>query len=102
MPKLSVDVAHTLGREEAVKRLDGQIGRARAAAGDLQTEWHDNVLSFRAEAMGAKIAGTLTIEDSTVHVEADLPLAAIMIKAMIAERVRQELSGVLGENAMPI
>ncbi|MGA2619906.1 MAG: polyhydroxyalkanoic acid system family protein [Thermoguttaceae bacterium] len=102
MPKLSVEVAHTLGRQEAIRRLDGQLGRARAAASDLQTEWHDNVLSFHAEALGAKIAGSVTVEDSAVRVAVDLPLVAMMIKGLIAERVRQELSGVLGENATPI
>jgi hypothetical protein len=102
MPKLTMEVPHSLGREEAMRRLKEQFELARGAygsyVGDLQQEWNDHTLTFGFKAAGMKVGGTLTVEEALVRVLADLPLAAMMLKKMIDQRVRQELGQVLGSS----
>ena len=45
--------------------------------------------------MGFKVGGTLAVEDTAANIDVDLPLAAMMVKGMIEQRVRQELGTVL-------
>jgi hypothetical protein len=101
MPKLNVEVPHTLGRDEAARRLKQQFDLARGAYGsyvsDLQEQWNDDhTLTFGFKAMGMKVAGTLAVEDALVRVLVELPLAAMMIKGTIEQRTRQELTQILG------
>jgi hypothetical protein len=45
--------------------------------------------------MGIKVTGTLTVEDNRVVVDAELPLSAMVLKAMIQQQIRHELGQVL-------
>lgn len=96
MPKLSMEVPHTLGRDEAARRLKVQIERARSKVSDLQDDWQGDTLNFKLQAMGFKVGGAMEVQDSAVIIDADLPLAALMVKGMIEQRIRQELGTVLG------
>ena len=62
---------------------------------DLHEQWDDGTLSFRFRAAGMKVAGTATVEDSQVKLDAKLPLAAIVFKNMIKARVDKELASLL-------
>lgn len=100
MPKVTVEIPHTLGREEAGRRLKQQFELANAQYGshisDLQQQWGDYTLTFAFRAVGMKIAGTVTVEEALVRVLLELPLAAMMIKGTIEQRMRQELGQILG------
>ena len=99
MPRVIVETSHALGRQEAVRRLKEKFSAVSAThqdkVGDLHKEWNENTLSFGFRAAGMKIAGTVTVEDSEVKLAAKLPLAAIMFKGMIEERIREELGDLL-------
>jgi hypothetical protein len=95
MPRLSLTIPHTLGREEATRRIKEQLPKARELASDLEEHWQDHTLTFSFKAMGFKVSGTLVVEDSAVQLELDLPLAAMMFKGMIEQRARQEIAGIL-------
>jgi hypothetical protein len=95
MPHLSLQVMHSLGREEATRRIKEQAAKAREHVSDLEENWQDHTLTFRFKAMGFRVNGELTVEDALVMIEVDLPLAAAMVKGMIEQRLRQEIAGVL-------
>jgi hypothetical protein len=99
MSKLTVEVDHSLGWEEATRRLKDEIQRATASGelpvSDVSQQWQDNILTFGFHAMGLKIAGTLTVEDTRVVVETKLPLVAIAFKGMIRDQIRHELGELL-------
>ena len=61
----------------------------------LDEQWQDHTLTFHFQAMGFKVGGTLAVEDAAANLDIDLPLAAIVVKGMIEQRVRQELGTVL-------
>jgi putative polyhydroxyalkanoate system protein len=101
MPKLSLQVPHSLGREEATRRIKQHAAKAAEKATDLKEQWQDHTLTFRFKAMGFGVSGNLVVEDAAVKVNVDLPLAAAMIKGMIEERLRQQFAGVLSESKPP-
>ena len=99
MPRSTLETSHTLGREEAIRRLREKIDELkenyRGQFSDLWEEWGEDTLSFGFKAVGMKVAGTMAVEDSRVKVAANLPLAAMMFKGMIERQVRKELGELL-------
>ena len=99
MPRVLMETSHDLGREEATRRLREKIDVVRATykgqVTDLHEDWDENTLAFRFKAIGMKVAGTVTIDASAVRLAANVPLAAMVFKGMIEERVRQELGQLL-------
>ena len=99
MPHLSMETPHTLGQEEATRRLKGKFSIVRDAyrgqVSDLQEVWNEHILSFSFKAVGMKVAGTVTVEDLAVKLNAELPFAAMMFKGLIEQKVREELGELL-------
>ena len=90
-----MQVNHALGRDEATRRLKEQAAKARDQVTDLEEQWNDHTLTFRFKAMGFGVSGTMAVEDAAVKIDVKLPLAAMMVKGMIEQRLREEITGVL-------
>jgi putative polyhydroxyalkanoate system protein len=95
MPQLSMEIPHTLGREEATRRIKEQSAKVRGQVSDLEEQWQDHTLAFRFKALGFGVSGNLAVEDALVKINVQLPLAAAMIKGTIEQQLRQEMAGVL-------
>jgi len=99
MPKLNMETPHELGQEEAVHRLKHGFSFVKSSfAGqlsDVSEQWDENRLAFGFKAMGMKVSGNVLVEDSAVKLDADLPLAAVMFKGLIEQRIRTELDRLL-------
>jgi hypothetical protein len=95
MPQMSIQISHALGREEATRRIQAQLLKVRENVTVLQEQWQDHTLTFKFRAMGFDVGGTVVVEETTVQVNVNLPLAALMVKNLIEGRVRQELGTVL-------
>jgi hypothetical protein len=95
MPRLSMQIPHNLGRDEATRRIKESLAKVRDLVTELDEQWQGNKLTFHFKAMGFKVGGEMLVADTMVHVDLDLPLPAMMVKGKIEERVRQELSAVL-------
>jgi len=73
---LLVSIPHSLGREEAIRRLKTGLTRAAASVPVLKVDeerWEDNRMIFRVRALGQTAAGHLEVEDSHVRLEVTLP-----------------------------
>ena len=73
---LRVSIPHSLGREEAIRRLKTGLTRAAANVPVLKVDeerWEDNRMIFRVRALGQTAAGHLEVEDSHVRLEVTLP-----------------------------
>ena len=103
MPKLSLDVAHTLTPDEAVRRLKRAFLVLRAehhgSVSNLTEEWLENTFSFAFKAMGMAVSGTVAVEPQKVSLAANLPFAAMMFKGTIEDRIRQEVAKILAPEA---
>ena len=83
--------------KKRLRRIKEQIPKVRDQVTDLDEQWQDHTLTFRFQAMGFKVGGTLAVEDTAANLDLDLPLVLMMAKGKIEEGVRQELGVVSGE-----
>ncbi len=74
---LVVEIPHRLGKDEAIRRLKGGLGRASAQYGNVlkvhEEIWSGDRLSFRVEALRQMASGTVDVRDDNVRIEVTLP-----------------------------
>ena len=74
---LVVMIPHSLGKEEATRRLKTGIGRLHEQFGDKITQiedtWTGDHLDFRVSALGQGVTGGLDVMDDSVRLEVQLP-----------------------------
>jgi Putative polyhydroxyalkanoic acid system protein (PHA_gran_rgn) len=73
---LVVSIPHSLGREEAVRRLKSGLTRAAASVPVLiveQESWEDDRMTFRVRALGQAASGHVDVADDHVRLEVTLP-----------------------------
>jgi hypothetical protein len=93
---LIVSIPHSLGREEATRRLKTGLTRAAASIPVLKVDeeiWAENRMIFRVRAMGQAASGHLDVADDHVRLEVTLPwlLQRFAEVAQIAIRKRGNL-----------
>ncbi len=105
MPRITLEVPHSLGLEEATRRLKDRFAAAKAEHGDrvsnLREEWRDHTLSFALQAMGMGVSGTVAVEPDQVKLDAELPFAAAFFRGAIEQRLRQEVAILLASEKTP-
>ena len=73
---LVVSIPHSLGREEAMRRLKTGLARAASSVPVLSIDeerWEENRMIFRVRAMGQAAAGHVDVAEDHVRVEVVLP-----------------------------
>jgi putative polyhydroxyalkanoic acid system protein len=73
---LVVSIPHSLGREEAMRRLKTGLTRAASSVPVLKVDeerWEDDRMIFRVRALGQAAAGHVDVADDYVKVEVVLP-----------------------------
>jgi Putative polyhydroxyalkanoic acid system protein (PHA_gran_rgn) len=93
---LVVSIPHSLGREEAMRRLKNGLSRAASSVPVLKVDeerWEDNRMTFRVRALGQAAAGHVDVADDHVKVEVVLPwlLQRFAQAAQVAIRNRGNL-----------
>src|ERR1700704_2197479 len=93
---LVVSIPHSLGREEAMRRLKTGLSRAASSLPVLTVDeerWEDNRMIFRVRALGQAASGHVDVADDHVRVEVVLPwlLQACAQAAQVAIRNRGKL-----------
>lgn len=99
MPKVSMSVAHDLGEDEALRRVqaiaDGIKMKYADKFKDLQEEWSGSNGNFAFRTMGFNIKAGINVKDKAVDVNGDLPFAAMMFKGKIESGIREQLERLL-------
>jgi hypothetical protein len=92
MPKIQLNLPHTLGAEEAKRRVNHLIAETRVkfsnVISDVQESWTGNVDTFQFRAMGFAVTGTIDAQPAVVLIQMQIPLAALPFKG----RIEAELS----------
>ena len=73
---LVVSIPHSLGREEAIRRLRAGLGRAASSIPVLKVDeerWEENRMVFRVRALGQAASGHLDVAEDHVRLEVTLP-----------------------------
>lgn len=99
MPKSTVSIDHSLGQEEALKRIKGMLSSVKENYGsqvsDLEEHWTDSGGTFSFKAMGFRINGDLTVTDSRVMIDAEYPWAAKPFQSTIETTIRERAERLL-------
>ena len=99
MPEpIIVTISHSLGRDEARRRLDQNLGYVRAQlpafVSSIDYDWTGR-LDFRLAAMGQSIKGLTEVKDRLVRIELGLPPLLRILSKLIIARIRGECTRVL-------
>jgi hypothetical protein len=73
---LVVSIPHSLGREEATRRLKAGLTRAASSIPVLHVDeerWEDDRMIFRVHALGQAASGHLDVGEDHVRLEVTLP-----------------------------
>jgi hypothetical protein len=99
MPQLKLDIPHALDPDEAARRLKQKSAAMLAEHKDRLTgfreEWLDHTGSFAFRALGMDVSATVAVEPQRIRLAASLPLAAMIFKSVIEQRIRQEVGSLL-------
>ena len=92
---LIVSIPHSLGRDEAMRRLKSGLSRAASYVPVLRVDeerWEESRMIFRVRALGQAANGHVDVAEDHVKVEVTLPFLlqrfAQMAQAAIRERGR--------------
>jgi hypothetical protein len=88
---LTINIPHSLGREEAIRRLKRGLARATTALPMVKIEeevWSGDQLSFKLSGMGQAAFGTAKVNDADVHLEIVLPWLLQKMGEMVQSVVR--------------
>jgi Putative polyhydroxyalkanoic acid system protein (PHA_gran_rgn) len=92
MPKpLTVTIPHSLGKEEAVRRLKSGIDNAAASVPILnvhEQQWNGDRLSFRVSALGQVASGTVDVEQDYVRLQVLLPWMLAKFADAVARAIK--------------
>jgi putative polyhydroxyalkanoate system protein len=88
MPKVHIEQAHALSREEAKKRVVQVLADREAAEHGITSRWAS---PFELELTATGATGRLLIEDKSVVVNLDLSLLLWPVKGRIESELREGL-----------
>ena len=99
MPKMNVTIPHQLGKQVAADRLSHFLDRVRDKYQDQISDLHQTVdgdsLDFGFKTYGIDVRGRLTVSEDQLHLDGDLPIAAMMFKGKIESAIQAELEKLL-------
>jgi len=91
---LVVTIPHRLGKQEAVRRLQSGLGRARTSYGHVlqvqEETWVGDSLTLRVSALGQNANGIIDVAEDHVRLEVQLPWLLAKLGEAIKGVIRKE------------
>lgn len=99
---LDVDLPHQLGREEARRRIAGNIHKLEShipgGTSRVDSSWEGDTLNLQVHAMGQAVEAKIDVFDTKVHCRILLPGLLSFFAGPIEAMLRQKGSGLLLED----
>lgn len=103
MPNLTVAIPHQLGRAEAKRRIQDQIGVLRTQAGSLLADatesWTGDRMDFSIRSAGQTFSGHLLVDDQAVHVDVALPWLLSLLAGPYQKKLESDMRRLLAAPA---
>ncbi len=101
MSRLNKVFAHSLGKEEATRRIRERISSEKINKASIATVtkevWNgSDSLDFAMTVFNYRIDGSLKITESEVVLDMNLPIGAMVFKGMIESQLSQQMNVMLG------
>lgn len=90
MPRYRTEVAHDLGRTEAVARLKATADWARGFS-DLKGSWNGSTFTFSLSVQGIGMSGTVDVQEDALKLDSRLPLIAMPFASWLPRMARTAL-----------
>jgi len=99
MPSIDMSIPHKLTQEEAKRRIQDLLPKMKTDFADqikdLKEEWDGNSGKFSFSVMGFAVAGVLTVNESSVDLNGNLPFAATFFKGKIKSVIQSKAEEIL-------
>jgi putative polyhydroxyalkanoate system protein len=99
MASINISVPHSLSKEEVTSRTKNLLSTLKEKFGGMidstTEEWNGDTATFSLSAKGFDVAGTMTIKDTSVDIEAKIPLTLSFFKGTIESTIQKTLEDVL-------
>lgn len=99
MSKLKVSVPHKMNEDEAKKRIANLVNQLKqeyqGQVSDIHESWQGNNGHFAMKIMGITVDGDILVEPHSVHLEGNLPLAALPFKGRIESTIKSRMESLL-------
>ena len=97
MPKISVAIPHEQPVPEVLEKVKPALEKTvRDFQGhDYEVTWSDASAEFRFKSMAFTIKGAMTVDESQVSVDIDLPFAAMMFKDKAQKAITKNITRAL-------
>ena len=99
---INVDLPHKLGRDEARRRIagniDGLAGHIPGGAAQVDSRWEGDTLHLDVGAMGQTISAEIAVDEKVVHCRFELPGMLAMFAGPIEAFLRKKGSDLLLED----
>ena len=97
---MRVAYPHRTTRTEARRRVDEEaakiLAQNRGRVSKAGYDWRGDVMDFSATAMGATVKGTVTVDDTEVVVNADVPLFLRAFEGRAKSRILDTFREIFG------
>src|SRR3989344_7888133 len=99
MALLHISVPHELAQKEAATRLRNLLTELKDKSSgkitDLQESWSGDQSKFSFNTMGFLVSGTLTVRESDVVLDGNIPFAALPFKWRMESMIRDQVNQLL-------
>ena len=100
---MMIDIPHSLGAEEAKRRLKSRIGELSShipgGAADVRSSWPtDDRMTLSVDAMGQSVSTVLDIEEKVIRLQLQLPAMLGFMSGAIEKAIRKGGAAVLLED----
>lgn len=99
MGLIKMNFEHSLGEDEAQKRIKGLFqalkNEYRDKMKELKESWNGNVSSFSFSLLGFSIAGNINVSAKNVAFSFDLPFAAMIFKGEVEKSINVRVRALL-------
>ena len=99
---IEVDLPHTLGKDEARRRIADNIHKLREhipGGGHVESGWTGDQLNMKVQAMGEAVQAVIDVEEAKVHVTMLLPGMLGMFAGMIQVALQKKGSVLLEDHS---
>ena len=101
MPKIEINIPHSLTKEEALTRIQTFLPQLKEQHSDkikdLEESWNGYIGEFKFKISGFKVSGTLQVGENFVLINGELPFAALLFRGQIEDNIRTKAMELLGE-----
>ena len=99
MPKLEIKIQNNLSQSEALTRIQRFLPELAVQhsdrISDLEESWSGKIGEFKFKISGFKVSGSVTVEDTYVLINGNIPWMAVPFKGQIESTIRQHAEALL-------